>query len=338
MGAEVTDFNGEMARRGLVLVAVAAGLLAGCTDDRGRSEESPAPTGAERTTIPNPTTTLPDLAGSSGLAASIRQFREDEVAGVIQVELVRERSRTPSADASPGTDPTADLVTVTSVQLVWPGFEVVPPTRRDVKLAPGQRVDVPTPLGAAVCTTGATPSFSLGTVVTVVTGEGGVGTSVNAPLLADAQTALDNVWTKACVQQRLLDRVGVRLGPWARSDPGGVPTATGTVLVERRDTTEPIAVTGVDGSVLLFVDPASPGELSRPLAPGGARLEIGVVATGAGRCDGHALSDSKKTYVFQVLVEIGDDDPVGIDVAVPEPDRPLLNQVIVDTCSSDRRR
>ena len=68
------------------------------------------------------------------------------------------------------------------------------------------------------------------------------------------------------------------------------------------------------------------------------QLEVPIVVTGAGRCDGHALSDSKKTYVFQVQVQVGDEEPVGVDLPIPDADRPLLNEIIVDTCGSDHRR
>jgi hypothetical protein len=68
------------------------------------------------------------------------------------------------------------------------------------------------------------------------------------------------------------------------------------LVVTRRDTFDAISVTGVDGSVLLFVNWIAPP----PTLPTDDRqLEVPIVVTGAGRCDGHALSDSKKTYVFR---------------------------------------
>jgi len=319
MGQDGSELNGAMARRGLALLVAAAGLVVGCADDPVRgSAAATTTTAVARTTRPVPTTTLPDLGASAGLAASIRQFREDEAVDRIQVELVR------GLDGGP---PTA----VRSVRLRWPGFAAVEPTVHDVTVVAGQRVDVPTPLGQVVCTTPTTPSFGAGTVDIVLAD----GTSVVAPLLADAQTALDNVWGKGCVRKRLVDRVGLAYAGWVRTDPGGVPTASGTLVVTRRDTAEPVTVTGVDGSVLLFVNwtTAPP-----PLPPGERELAVPVVVAGAGRCDGHALSDSKRTYIFQVQVRVGDEEPVGVDVPVAEADRPLLNQVIVDTCGTDHRR
>lgn len=329
MGQEGSDLNEEMARRSLAPLAIATTLLFGCANDSARrpSPDAAPTTTVVRTTIPIPTITLPDLTASNGLAASIRQFREDEIAGVVQAELVRE----------PGG---AGLVAVTSVQIEWPGFASVAPTERSVQVAPGQRVDLPTPLGSVVCATEVTPSFSTGSVIVTTDPGDGTTLTVRAPLLADAQPALDNVWTKGCTRQRLLDRVGLAYDtPWLRSDPGGVPSATADLLITRRDTTEPISVTGVDGSVLLFVNPAAP--LPNPgstVAADATAATTPIVVTGAGRCDGHALSDSKKTYVFQVLVQVGDDAPVGIDLPVPDADRPLLNQVIVDTCGTEHAR
>jgi hypothetical protein len=306
-----------------VLTAAVALVLVGCANDPAREDTGPpSTTSVVRTTIPIPTTTLPDLTASSGLAASIRQFREDEAVDVIQIELVRD------ADDGP-------LQQVTAMRLHWPGLTDVDPTQRSVVVAPGQRVDVPTALGAVVCTSTTAPSASTGTVDLRLAD----GRFVTAPLLADAQVALDNVWNKGCTRQRLLDAVGLGYSEWQRSDPDGVPTATADLVITRRATTEPVLVTGVDGSVLLFVNPATP--LPNPastLDPDVDSAAVPIVVTGAGRCDGHALSDSKKTYIFQILVQVGDAEPVGIDLPVEQADRPLLNQVIVDTCGADHGR
>lgn len=156
-----------MARRrpafGITVVVVASSicLATGCTNDRPAPADAPTPR-AQRTTTPIPTTTLPDLTRSAGMAASVRQFREDEAVDAIQVELVRGSSDTEASDPSTG------LVFVTSVQLDWPGFSTVPPTERAVQVAAGQRVDVPTPLGAVVCDTSDTPAYSLGSVIVTV--------------------------------------------------------------------------------------------------------------------------------------------------------------------------
>lgn len=314
-----------------IAAVVAASINLGCTTAGQRADPAPSPsTNAVRTTVAIPTTTLGDLTESNGLAASIRQFREDEAVDVIQVELVRE--------LAPDSAPT-DLITVASVRLDWPGFSAVPPTERDVQLAPGQRVDIPTPLGAVVCRGETTPQFSLGRVEVSLPEDDGHVRSVQAPLLADAQAALDNVWTKGCVRQRLLEQVGLEWSPWERSDPNAAPTATGELVVTRRDTPEPISITGVDGSVLLFVSPTVPlGERPATMRPDEPTLTVPVRATGSGRCDGHALGDSKKTYEFQVLVVVGSDDPVGVNVSVPLAERPVLTRVITDTCGDNHPR
>lgn len=46
----------------------------------------------------------------------------------------------------------------------------------------------------------------------------------------------------------------------------------------------------------------------------------------------------EEDLVFQVQVQVGDEEPVGVDLPIPDADRPLLNEIIVDTCGSDRRR
>ncbi|MFN8050009.1 MAG: hypothetical protein U0Q22_01065 [Acidimicrobiales bacterium] len=322
------------------LTAVVLLLVAtGCADDRAADGNTTVPASrpdatapaTTRTTIPIPTTTLPDLTASAGLAASIRQFREDEAAGAIQIEIVRGPAGDAGATATDG-----GLVGVTGVRLRWPGLADVDATVHPVQVAAGQRVDIPTPLGEPRCATADPPSYSAGVVEMLLAD----GRYVQAPLLADAQVALDNVFAKGCVRQRLLAQVGLAYSsPWGRTDPAGTPTGTADLVVTRLATAEPVRITGVDGSVLLVVAPAQPLTAASATMPAGAdTLRIPLVVTGAGRCDGHALSDSKRTYVFQVLVTVGDDRPVGVDVAVPQADRPVLNQVIVDTCGSDHHR
>lgn len=307
-------------RRAAAALLLTSGFGASCANDA--PDEARAPT--TPTTRVRPTTTLPDLSESFGLAASIRQYREDEVAGVIQVQLVR----------APGGDST-DLLTVRSVQLAWPGFTPVAATARTVALAPGQRVDVPTPRGGAVCD-GATPSFSQGAVLLEIDEPTGTRT-VTAPLLADAQTALDNVHTKACAQQRVDQSVGVSFAPeWRRTDRGGVPTASGALVVTRRAGGGAIVVRGLDGSVLLVVDAAT--HLPASMGADETTLEVPVDVRASGRCDGHALGDSKKTYAFQVQLNVDGDLAVDTEVTVPEAERGVLSGVIADTCDAARGR
>lgn len=303
-------------------------LLAGaCANDPahpdGGTVGAPTSTAApERTTRPVPTTTLPDLAASFGLAASIRQFREDEVVGVLQIELVRSREVT-------------ELLTVRSVRLAWPGLAPVAPTERMVVVAPGQRVDVPTPLAEATgCGAGDVPSYAGGHVEAVVDGPGDVPVTVEAPLLADAQTAFDNVWGTACRKQRVDRLVGLEFDPaWVRSDDAQGPAATGTLVVTRRAASGFVEIEGVDGSVLLVTDPIR-GRL-RSMERGTSELRVPVTVRASGRCDGHALGDSKKTYDFQV--QFVDVDLVwAAEVTVAPADRAVLASVIADTCAAAR--
>lgn len=323
MAQEVTDLNGlvTIGRRGSRTVAalLVALVAAGCANDRV-PERGVAPPAEEpvRTTRPWPTTTLPHLDGSLGLAASVRQFRENEATGVLQIQLV-------------GGPDVAGVLSVDSVRLEWPGFAPVAATAGPVLVVARQRVDVPTPLGAAVCDGPGTPPAGDGVVVATVRPEGGAPVEVRAPLLDEAQVTLDRVHGKACVRQAVDRAVGLEYAPdWSRSDPDGLPTATGTLVVTRRSAREPIAVTGLDGSVLLNVSAGAPlpAEVD---GSGVLRLPIEVVASG--RCDGHALGESKQTYTFQVLVRIGDDDPVGADVVIPTDRRGVLAAMISDTCT-----
>ena len=278
-----------------------------------------------RTTRPVPTTTWPNLDGSLGLAASVRQFREDDVARRLQIQLA----------LSPRAELPGRSMDVESVQLVWPGLTVVAPTVHPVKIVPGQRLDVPTEFGSGICETPSGPEPSSGWVVaTVRQPPDGPTITVNAPLLDDAGNALSRIFDLECATQRLERRVGVAVSsPWVRSDSNGIPSADAQLVVTRREEREPMVVVATLGSVLLSFQSLEPlGAPVSTLEARTAELRLPVRVTATGRCDGHALAESKKTFDFRVTLAIGADEPIGASLVVSEPDRALLQSVIADTC------
>lgn len=273
MGQDGSDFNGAMARRRghgcdrrHRCPGVDAGLVVGCGDDRHASTGSPT-TVVDRPRALRPTTTLPDLTASDGLAASIRQFREDEAAGVIQIEMVR----------WPGGE---GLVAVTSVRLDWPGFEPVSPTVRPVQVA-GSAGRPAHPARCRELRDGRHPAVLARRRGGTVDPGDGTARTVKGTVARRRRRPRLNVWRRRSA--RSPDR-RFRAPAWARSDPDGSYGGGFPRWSTRRDTSEAISVNRPTARGLLFVDWTTPP----PTLPSDERqLEVPIVVTGAGRCDGH---------------------------------------------------
>ena len=188
----------------------------------------------------------------------------------------------------------AEPVEVVRLQLRSPAFTGVAPTVREDVLAPGRRLSFPVAYGAADCR-GDGPA-------TVVVGHRRDGVLHEAELDVPADDPLlTRLHEREC---RLAELVLTRL----------------------RGAT-PVAVTAVDGSVILTVRPVGP----LPLVLDGPEVRVPVVVNPS-RCDPHALAESKRTYAFSLAVRYGDGPPLTV-AARPDPaDLPLLEQLVLDVC------
>lgn len=89
----------------------------------------------------------------------------------------------------------------------------------------------------------------------------------------------------------------------------------------------------VDGSVLLGLALASapdPGGASLPAGQAAVRLPVKVRSTL--RCDGHSLGESKKTYAFDVVVDVGDGENRPYALTPDPAARALMQTLIEDAC------
>lgn len=254
-----------------------------------------------------------------GLSATLVQNREDVAPRRLQVKLTN------------GSD---EQLRVLDVRLSWSGLEEVEAADQDVLFGIGQRTDLPVPYGDAICPDDVSADRPPRTpIVALASIESSDGTrrEVAVPV-DDVKGVLDNLYQTDCRRQFVDAAVRLELaGPWERVDPGGVPTLRGALAVERRASTDPIAILDISGSVLLSLAPApGVGEPMLTLAPtdraGSAALEV----TGS-RCDGHALADSKQTFLFQLQLDIGD-GPEGVMIVPPPGAQEAMLQLILDHC------
>jgi hypothetical protein len=297
-----------MARTGLAItLAAGMALVAACADDhpaaRGVATGTPAAT--------SPTAPAP---ADGGVDVTLQQYRADEVAHRIGIQA---------------TNHGATTIDVATARLDWAGLHPIEPTALDYPLVPGATVDLRVDYGAAACSDPplvAEPLPADPIMVEVVTAG---GETLRWPV-DDVRGVLARVHGLDCRRQAVEHLVGVRIGrDWTSNAAGDA--VTGELILTRDNATGPVALTGISGSVLLNVDiaPGAPTELT------GDSLAIPIVVTSARRCEAHALADSKKTYDFQVTLQI---DGVDASISVgPDPaDEPTVYEPVNVTCGLSR--
>ena len=94
-----------------------------------------------------------------------------------------------------------------------------------------------------------------------------------------------------------------------------------------------IVVTRLDGSVLLRVDPQDTNaDPILRLAPGTDSAELPIVIEQSGRCDAHALAESKKTYILPVEVSLDGERAIAYDLIIPVALRGRFGDMINQSC------
>ena len=253
---------------------------------------------------PSPVEAAPQLPEVPGVTAEAVRLRTDEaVGGQVQVRVT-------NTGGAP--------FTVTSVRLDVPGFTALPATPADTRYPPGRVVDLPTPFGDVDCAVDPTPPAAR---LTVQRPDGAVE-ELTVPLAGDTMA---RVHDEECAAQAVLAVVDVAVADLA--DRG--PTATGVVLLTRRDGDQPVTVSRLDGSVVLTPVP----DVDLPVTLAGDEAELRVPVTfDAARCDPHALAETKQPFVFPLLVAVGEATPVPVDLPLAEPQRAALEALLQRAC------
>jgi hypothetical protein len=235
-------------------------------------------------------------------AAAVRLRTDEAVGGQVQVRV---------------TDSGDDSFTVTAVALDSPGFTALPETAVTAEFGPGRVIDLPTPYGAPVCGTAPLPAAARLALVR----PGGQVESVRAPLAADV---LEVVHDEECAVLAVAEVVDVTVT--ALADEGDV--LTGLLALTRRSGNRPVVVTTLSRSVLL--DAVADG-LPLVLAGNERRVTTAVSFTPA-TCDPHVLSETKKPYAFPLSIEVGDADPVPVDLPLDAAARDRLAALVQRVC------
>lgn len=239
-----------------------------------------------------------------GLEAEAVRLRTDEaVGGQVQVRI---------------TNTGDDAFTITSVALESAGFAALPPTVRTAEYLPGRVIDLPTPFGAPVCDADPLPAAARLTV----TRPGGGPEVVRAPLSAEV---LGTIHEEECAVRAVAEVVDVAVVGLA--DDGDA--LAGSLALTRRQGNEPVVATAIGRSVLVDV---AAEDLPLDLAGAEADARTAVSFTPA-TCDPHVLSETKKPYVFPLTVQVGDHEPVAMDLPLDQAARDRLAALVQRVCA-----
>lgn len=201
-------------------------------------------------------------------------------------------------------------VEISSAVLSTELYEALPPDDRTLTVQPtGDPISVPVPYGAAVCDGEPDPAMALevdldGSPTTLPVGDAGAG--------------ILRVHAAECAAAEVADAVTIDFGPeWTPAGPG---RRSGTITVRQRGDAEAQLV-GVNASVVFAVDVTSD-------LPATDDVEVTITAA---RCDAHALTESKKTFTFPLLVVVDRGDPVRLELEAKDgPVRQALDEAIVE--------
>lgn len=298
-------------RRDFAALIAAALLFAAC----GSSSSSGA-TAATSTTL---------AATPDGLAATLEQYREDQITKTIQIQVVNRSTRT---------------VRLSELRLTWAGLTATPAGARSELVGPGQVLDLPVPLGDAVCgdppRADARVPASAARASATQAWEGAAAGPVNIPI-TDTRGVLARVYRPDCQRQSVEYAAAVAFDPeWTDTTASdGRPAALGTLRLRRRHGSDPVTVTQINGSVLLSIAPVTPaaaGALLLTLAGNAADATLPVILTESGRCEAHALAESKHTFFLPVALAVAASPVVLIDVIPDDAAKIQLLKMINRSC------
>lgn len=247
-------------------------------------------------------------AADPQLSATSVYGRHAAVRGRVDVRLVNDGDRP---------------VDVASLRVEHPMFAPVPALARSSALPPdGRPRIVPVPFGAPRC--GVDDATGARVVVGVRTADG--VRYVEVPLL-DGEPGLVRAHRLACAVERVAEVVDLELADWSV---GPSLQGDGTLRLTRR-AAGAVAVAAVGSNLLFSVEPAAEPLLVLPDGSSDATVPVRLRAT---RCDPHALTESKRSFTFPVVVALDGGEPARVEVTVTGSDRDVLQDVLDRTCGA----
>ena len=215
---------------------------------------------------------------------------------------------------------------VTSAALDANTFAPVPATKTNVRLFRGYVAHVRVPLGVATCPAATGDSIAK---IIVANGAGAVA-KLEVPL---PTAVLDGINADECATRKVLDVASPSLGAASAASGMSVDT-TLTIARGAAGAGAAVAVTALRGSVIFDLAPRQGATLPAVLAPGQQDVTVPVTFT-ATRCDGHAIAESKKTFVFGVWLTVDGGPATYLEVR-PDAALEAVLQSAIDRCAQVR--
>jgi hypothetical protein len=248
-------------------------------------------------------TTTTSASQSVGLTGTLQRSTLFETRRALLLEL-----RTDAGD---------DRV-IGAVQLDSPLFEPVDPDVRDAVVpANGRPVAVPLPFGTARCDGEAEAPAQL---VTDVGGE-----EVRVELEEVPAGVLAALNDAECAAAAVFEDVDIRLGDeWEQT---ASRTVTGDIEVEQRRAGVTATVEEVAGNVIFSAGIAGDAGAALRVSDDVPSAGTGLVVRAA-RCDPHALTEYKRSFILTARVRVGDADPVRVDLPAEGAARRTLEELL----------
>ncbi len=246
---------------------------------------------APTTSTPNPLTVDP------------LQYRDDVSANRLQLQVTN------------GLD---EQLPLAGVQLQWVGLSS-PETALDAVVGVGQRVDLPVELGVARCqidgtAIGRPPATDDAAVVFTLTD----GTTRSADVV-DADGTLEALFTSDCRSAMVAEQITLEFVDVQQSRLDDRPVSTATLQLSRRAAVGRVTVVSTGNTIPFTL--AFPGHAAAEplvaLTTDSSSSEVPVQFL-EGRCDAHAVAESKQSFRFAMQVRLGEELVVPYVVEPPK--------------------
>lgn len=210
-------------------------------------------------------------------------------------------------------------IAIDGLQLQLPWFEVVDAQARHSELQPGRTVAIPIDFGDSRCP----PADDVdGAVVLTIAGE-----DQRVPVVepSDALAVLND---RQCTERQVRDAFAITWGD--DLTPAGEVAVRTTLDVDRLQPDHTLDIRLVRSSVVFNLAEVGGGHPTVAVGADDDHASVDVVFDAA-RCDSHALTESKKTFIFVAELQLDDGPVIPLELPAEGPLRERLEGFLA-TC------
>lgn len=209
-------------------------------------------------------------------------------------------------------------VDVDALQLDLPYFEPVDPQERHSTLVPGRAVASPVDFGEARCPPATEDGADRAVVLTIAGEEQRV-------TLVEPSDALSVLNQRQCQERAVRDAFAITWGD--DLTPAGELAVATTLDVERLQPGHTLDIELVRSSVVINLSAVGGGHPRVALGDDEDRASVDVVFN-ASRCDAHALTESKKSFIFVAELRLDDGPVIPLELPAEGPLRAQLEEYL----------